>query len=162
MKRSIVTWLSILLCGSGAFAAASETTIQHESLPASVRDSLDVRYPGATIEKLRRETVKRVVLYEAELSLPEGRVDALFESDGRLREEERLLPASRLPPAVRRAVQRVTGGRGSILRAERLTSGAKGERLRFEVLVAARGGRTEYVFNAGGRLLKTQRDAAGD
>lgn len=156
MKRSSAVLLMIVLCGFGSVARAGEASIPRGALPAAVIDSLDSRYPGATILQLMREDGAGGVLYEAEMSLPGGRVDALFDSDGRMREEEAQISVSDLPKVVRLAIQRVVGGRGSIVRAERLTSGVEHQSVRFEILVSRRARRMEYVYSASGRLLETR------
>jgi hypothetical protein len=156
MNRSVPFLAALLLCTFGSDANARETTIGIKELPASVRDSMGLIYPDAKILRLTREASGHEVVYEAELLIHERQVDALFNEDGSLREEEARIPTRDLPTAIQVAVDRDTAKSGSILRAERLSTGRHDPHPRFEVLVSRAKILTEFVYSSSGALLKSR------
>jgi hypothetical protein len=164
MKRTTIFCSLLLSVVAGAWmsVSAAEVSVRREALPAAVSAALESRYHGAEVLALTRERTKGVMLYEAEMKVSGRRVDALFESNGTLREEEAEIAASELPEGVRAAYARSAQAGWKIERAERITSGASAKPPRFELLAVGGKRRVELVYAADGRRLSAARAGEKD
>ena len=88
MKKTIIAVGLLILVAIGTSAAAKETAIKREALPAPVQSALDARYPGAEVLGVSKEKEKGKTFYEVEMKVSGRRVDALFAADGSRQEEE--------------------------------------------------------------------------
>jgi len=159
MRRTSIT-LSLLSLGltcASAIARAREVPIQREALPVAVSAALQTRYSDAEILTLTQETEKGSILYEAEMTVAGRKIDALFDSNGTLREEEAEIPLVELPESVRAAHARSAQAKWKVLTVERVTSGNPATPVRFEMHVADGKRTLELQYSANGKRLKATR-----
>lgn len=164
MKNTILIGSLLLLAATGTWTTtdARETPVRREALPAAVSAALESHYHGAEILGLTQEITKRDILFEAEMKVAGLSVDALFESNGTLREEEAEIGSGELPDAVRSAYAHSAQAKWTIARAERIRSGAATAPTRYELLVTRGEVHLELVYAANGSRLSAKKVAGKD
>ena len=159
-KSITIGLLSLGLAGAWIPAIAKEVSIHQEALPAAVKAAMDSRYPGAEILGLSQEKQKGIVIYEAEMKVSGKKVDALFDSNGKFREEEALISASDLPESVSAALAKSAQAKWKIDAVERLTTSNASAPPKYEIQVSNGKRHAELVYTADGKRVKAAKAEA--
>ena len=134
-------------------ALAGEVSVKRSALPAAVNAALESRYPGAQFLGFTRETTKGVTVFEAEMKTAGRRVDASFESDGKLHEEEAEIAVAEIPAKVSASLATSAQANWKIEHAERITTADATAAERYELLVVNHKQRLELMYAADGKRL---------
>jgi hypothetical protein len=158
--RQTLTLFSLLLLGAAAtweVAQAREVAMKREALPPAVLAALNSHYPHAEYLNFTHETTGRTTLYEAEMKVAGHRVDASFESSGKLHEEELQIPVSEIPDPIRTSLAESAQAHWKIEEVERVTTGSASAPARYEILMVHHQARIELVYAADGRRISGAR-----
>ncbi len=92
-----------------ASAFAGEHSVDPTAMPGPVLATLASKYSGATVSSASTETEDGVQTWEAKLTQGARSFEAAFGADGSVLEEEEVVKATDLPPAVQAALAGYAG-----------------------------------------------------
>lgn len=152
----------LLLAVLASPAAAKSVLIRRVDLPRTVANTLALRYPGAKLLELRRDSDRQGVRhYQAEMNVQGQRVGAKFGPRGKWLEERSEIRFVDAPAAVRTAFGWYSSRGYSLERMERATA-ADRRAAQYEILAAHPGGDRLLVLDAAGKMLRSTGVAAAD
>ena len=92
--------------------AEVEYHVSPDAVPAAVREAMDKLHPGGAFTDAEKESVGRKQYWELSRKVGGLEVEAMFEPDGTLFQEEIEVPANKVPTAVQEAAKaRLSGGK---------------------------------------------------
>jgi len=156
MKRTIgLLVLSGLTVSSLALAA--EVTVQKSDVPEAVVKAAIERYPNGKITRFIRETEKGRTSFEINMEVAGERVELGVSQQGKLLIEERVIPQSKLPDAVKKGLAGSRFRDAKVDRVEQVTRFSKPESPSYELVVEHAGKKKELTFNHQGKLVTVER-----
>lgn len=159
MRRIAVASI-VLVLALPLVARATETRIHRADLPPQVRNTLQLRYPGA--RPIRYHRVKRgsITTYRAELQFRAQRIDVRVGSRGKWLDESAEIRLAETPAAVRKAFEWHTS-RGYVPERVRQITAHDRRALRYQIVARGPDGARELLYESSGALVRS--DAlAGD
>jgi hypothetical protein len=129
-----------------------EKKLTKEQIPAVILTAFQKAYPKAVIKGAGQETEDSVTYIEIESLDGSVERDVQYTIDGKVVEIEESVDAKTLPDAAIKNIAKEYP-KGKIEKAERIT---QGEKIQYEVIVAVGEDRTEIVFDASGKSIKTE------
>jgi hypothetical protein len=129
-----------------------EKKLTKEQIPAVVLTAFQKAYPKAVIKGAGQETKDSVTCIEIESVDGAVKRDIQYTIDGKVVEIEESIDTKALPDAALNSIAKEYP-KGKIEKAERIT---QGDKIQYEVIVAVGKDRTEIVFDASGKTIKTE------
>jgi hypothetical protein len=149
--RTVICFLFILCFTSTGLT--QEQSLKKKDVPRAVLEAFQKAYPKATVKGFSREVEEGKVLYEVESV--EGKIhrDISYNPDGSVITLEETLPVSELPEAVRSSMK-TDYPQATITRCEKVT---EGQTVKYELAIHSGQTKSEVVFDAEGKILKTEK-----
>ncbi len=129
-----------------------EKKLTKEQIPAVILTAFQKAYPKAVIKGAGQETKDSVTYIEIESVDGAVQRDIQYAIDGKAVEIEESIDTKALPDAALKSVAKEYP-KGKIEKAERMS---QGDKIQYEVIVAVGKDRTEIVFDASGKTIKTE------
>ena len=144
MKKSIF----LTFAGAVIFSTfCSGQKLSDNKVPAPVKAAMAKKYPGVTKIKWTMEEKD----YESEFTQDGKIMSAIFDPSGTWKETETMMPASALPQPIKQYIDQHLKGRK--IKETAIINKADGS-----IVYEAETNHTDYVFNANGKLIKTEKD----
>jgi len=152
--RTLVIALSCLVAVG---AVAEEKKIPESEVPRAVLDGVTKKYPEAKKIGFEREIEKGKTVFEVQLMNGGHKVDVDVSPEGNILEEEEEIAFDSAPEPVRKALSSSAKyAKWTVKRTERVVTGGNTSAPRYELVVASGKEKTELVFSADGKLLRSE------
>jgi hypothetical protein len=149
MQRGVI--YGLVLLSLPTLFTGQERKLRPAEVPTVVSASATKRFPGARISGWSKQTEGGKTTYEAAVSDPDGKRDAVFSEDGALVAVEQNISIADLPSRVRDAVT-AKYPHAELQKAERITHNGNVD---YEVDLA-KAVRKEITVSSEGRILKEE------
>ena len=150
-----ITLLALTCFATVASADEHEEKVAEANVPKAVRDAVTKKFPNATSRSFEKEMKGKTQQFEAEVELKDGektrKLSMEISLDGSVLGEEEEISFEELPSAVKTAHLASRYGKNSVESVEREV---KQQKVTYEILIAAPGGKRELVYDEKGALLK--------
>jgi uncharacterized membrane protein YkoI len=128
--------------------------LAQSDVPAKVMDSVNAKFPGATIRSAEKETENGQVIYDIELTQNGRHHEMDIQENGTVAETESAIPADQLPAAVSQAAQ-AKYPNSTVKEAMEKRKGTDTQVSEYEIVVKKSNGKgTELTITPGGKITE--------
>jgi hypothetical protein len=175
MKRCAARLLALAVTlGLAGLARAKDETVSEADVPKAVKDSIQKKYPGATVSEFEKEEDRGALRYDAKVawktkSTEAGkevevvrRLEIELAADGRILEEEERLDPAKVPDAVTRALLGTKYEGMKVVRIDRVVKAENEKEARYGLSLEKGTEKARVRIDAAGKVTEDDDDRGGD